>query len=302
MNSRDDTPPMRARIPSDVDRPDTIAFGLTARQLLILVSVGLVVYGAWQALLPLVGPLILLAATIPVAAGTLAVALARREGVGLDVWLLAGLRHRRSDRRMVPATGEQLQPAPAWVTTAGDRLPLPAPLRLPARGIGPDGVVDLGPDGTVALAACQTVNFGLRSPAEQNGLAAGFGRWLNSLDVPVQVVVRAHRVDLAGLGERIRDGAASLPDPALERLAEDHAAFLDELATQRELLHRQVTVALRDRRGAAHAVGRAADAAHMLAACEVQARVLDGPAAVEVLAAAMAGSGHPHNQPEGGQP
>jgi hypothetical protein len=294
---------MRARIPSDVDRPDTIAFGLTARQLLILVSVGLVVYGVWQALLPLVGPLILLVVTIPVAAATLAVALARREGMGLDVWLLAAVRHRRADRRMVPATGEQLQPAPGWVATTagpGNRLRLPAPLRLPARGVNPDGVVDLGPDGKVALAACQTVNFGLRSPAEQNGLAAGFGRWLNSLDLPVQIVVRAHRVDLGGLGERIRGGAASLPDPALERLAEDHAAFLDELATQRELLHRQVTVALRDRRGGAHAAGRAADAAHMLAACEVRARVLDGQEAVAVLAAAMA-SAHPGIGPGEGE-
>lgn len=285
---------MRARIPADVDRPDTIAFGLTARQLLILVAAGLMLYGLWQALLPLVGPLILLAVTIPIAATTLAVALARREGVGLDKWLLAAVRHRRANRQMVPAAHGQLQPAPAWVSTTdgrGDQLPLPAPLRLPARAVNPDGVVDLGADGKVALVACQTVNFGLRSPAEQNGLAAGFGRWLNSLDVPVQIVVRAHRVDLAGLGERIRGGAASLPDPALERLAEDHAEFLGELAVQRELLHRQVTVALRDRRSGAHATGRAADAAHMLAACEVKARVLDGPEAAGVLAASMADRG-----------
>jgi hypothetical protein len=290
MSRHDDAPPMRARIPADVDQPDKIAFNLTGRQLLILTAVGLVLYGMWQALLPVLGPLVLLVATIPVAAASLAVALARREGVGFDAWLLAALRHRRADRQMVPATVEQLEPAPEWVATtsgAGSRLPLPAPLRLPARGVESDGVVDLGPDGRVALVACDTVNFGLRSPAEQNGLAAGFARWLNSLATPVQIVVRAHRVDLGHHAARIREGAAALPDPALEQAAEDYAGFLDELATGRELLHRQVTVALRDRASAAHAVGRAADAAQMLAACEVKARLLDGWNASHVLAAAM---------------
>jgi hypothetical protein len=139
------------------------------------------------------------------------------------------------------------------------------------------------------------VNFALRSPAEQNALAAGFGRWLRSLDVPAQILVRAQRVDLTSYAHQILHVAPGLPDPTLEQAARDHAAFLIELAAERELLHRQVTVVVRDRRGAQHALQRAGEAARALAACEIPARVLS---AVEV-AAALADSlnpTHPHQE------
>jgi hypothetical protein len=291
---------MRARIPADVDRPDSIAFGMTARQLAILAVAGLLLYAVWQTLLPLVGPLILLVVSIPVAACAFAVAVGRRDGTSLDRWLLAALRHRRSPRRLVPADPDQLMAAPAWIATdSGGRPPLPAPLQLPARGITAEGTVDLGPDGHTALVACSTVNFTLRSPAEQNGLAAGFGRWLNSLDGPVQILVTARRVDLTGYAARLHEQAAWLPDPALEAAAHAHADFLTDLAGHRELLHRRVTLAIRDRRSPTHARHRAVEAAQALSACEVTARLLDSVEAVNSLAAHLDPASHHH---EGDQP
>jgi hypothetical protein len=292
---------MRARIPADVDRPDSIAFGMTARQLAILAAAGLVLYAGWQTL-PLVDPLILLVVTIPLAAGAFAVAVGRREGTSLDRWLLAALRHRRSPHRLVPADHDQLIKAPEWVATTagpGDPLMLPAPLQLPAKGIAPDGTVDLGPDGHTALVDCSTVNFTLRSPAEQNGLAAGFGRWLNSLDSPAQILITAQRVDLTSFATRLHEQAAWLPDAALEDAAHDHAEFLTELASHRELLHRRVTLAVRDRRSPTHARHRADEAAQALSGCEVTARVLDAAETVTTLAAHL-DPASPHQS--GGQP
>lgn len=302
MNRHDDTPPMRARIPADVDRPDSIAFGMTARQLAILAVAGLLLYAAWQTLLPLVDPLILLVPSIPIAACAFAVAVGRRDGTSLDRWLLAAIRHRRSPHRLVPAEPDQLTDAPPWIATSGSggRLPLPAPLQLPAKGITTDGTVDLGPDGHIALVDCATVNFTLRSPAEQNALAAGFGRWLNSLDGPAQILITAQRVDLTGYAARLHEQAGWLPDPALEDAAHAHADFLAELATSRELLHRKVTLAVRDRRSATHAQHRAAEAAQALSGCEVTARVLDPGEAVTTLAAHLDPTSGHHQT--GGQP
>jgi hypothetical protein len=103
----------------------------------------------------------------------------------------------------------------------------------------------------------------------------------------VQILVRAERVDLTTLADRIADLAPSLPHPALETAALSHVAFLDDLAAQRELLHRQVTIAVRDRRGPGHTLHRAAEAIRALGACEVDAAVLDGYAAAGVLAASL---------------
>jgi len=281
--------PYRARVPADVERKDSILFGFTFRQVVILTVAGLIIYAAWTALAEVVPPHVFLFGAIPVAGFAFVLAVGRRDGISLDSWLAHAFRHRRAPHRLVP-TGEPISAAPAWVQTStgrGDKLPLPAPLRLPAKGITGDGLVDLGPDGTTALVAASTVAFGLRTPGEQNGLVAGLGRWLNSLDAPVEILVRAERVDLTTVADRIHHLAPGLPHPALEEAALSHVAFLDELAAQRELLHRQVTIAVRDRRGPGHTIHRASETVRALAACEVTATVLDGPDAAATLAACL---------------
>jgi hypothetical protein len=289
MSRRNDEPPMRARIPADVERPDRVAFGMTWRQLVILTISGLLLYTVWTAVATAVPPLLFLVFAVPVAGAAFFLAVGRRDGVGLDMWLLNAIRHRRTPHRLVPADGP-ITPAPAWVATTagpGDRLPLPAPLQLPARGITGDGLIDLGLDGTTGLVTASTVAFGLRTPAEQNGLVAAFARWLHSLDGPAQIVVRARRVDLTHLADRLTAEAPNLPDPALEAAALAHAKFLDELAAGRELLHRQVTVAVRSTRSPGHTAHQAAETVRALSGCEVAARALGPEDTASVLAGAL---------------
>jgi len=303
MNRRTDEAPLRARVPGDIEKADKIAFGLTGRQLVILAVAGLLLYSAWTAVATIMHPLVFLAVAMPIAASAFLLAVVRRDGISLDAWVLAALRHRRSPTRLVPAEGPII-PAPPWVATTagpGDRLPLPAPLRLPAKGITDDGLVDLGADGSTGLVAASTVAFGLRTPAEQNGLVAGFTRWLHSLDGPAQIVVRAQRVDLTYLADRYLAAAPGLPHLALEEAARSHAAFLDELAAQRELLHRQVTVAVRSRRGVHHTAHAAAEAVRALAGCEVPAQVLTGADMSMRLAASLDPTAPmPYAVPDGG--
>ncbi len=108
------------------------------------------------------------------------------------------------------------------------------------------GVLDLGSDGAAVVCAATTVNLGLRTPAEQDALMAGYGAWLNSLSGPVQVLVRADRIDLEPLVVQLEDGAAELADPALEAAALAHAEFLADLAAGRDLLRRQILLVIRE--------------------------------------------------------
>src|SRR5256885_7024755 len=146
MARRDSEAPMRARIPADVEKKDAILFGFTFRQVVILTIAGLIIYTAWTALANVVHPLVFLIAAIPVAGFAFVLAVGRRDGISLDAWLAHAIRHRRAPHQLVPVDGS-ITPAPPWVTTTagrGDRMPLPAPLRLPAKGITGDGLVDLG--------------------------------------------------------------------------------------------------------------------------------------------------------------
>jgi hypothetical protein len=280
-----DPGPEPVRIPADVDREDRVLADLTARQAAILATAAMALWLAFTATRHLVPPVAFAAAAAPVAVAAVLLALARRDGLSLDRWLAAGLRQARAPHHLVPAP-EGVLPPPPWLApaVAAQARPLPAPLHLPATAISPRGVISLGRDGAVAIAAASTVNFALRTPAEQQALAAAFGRWLNSLQGPAQILIRAHRIDLSAMAARIQDNTAALPHPALERAALGHAAFLASLAEDRDPLARQVLIAVREP-AAERAVRRITDAARALPAAGVAVTPLDGAQAAAVLAA-----------------
>jgi hypothetical protein len=280
---------VRARIPADIEAPDRILWGLTTRQVAIVAGAAAVAYLLWQAVgsrLPL--PVFAVAA-IPILGLAAALAMGRRDGLPLDVWLWAAVAFRRGPHRQVPAVDGMDDP-PTWATTIDTTAgPRPQVLRLPADAVGDDGVVSLGDGSAVVLVAATTVNIGLRTGAEQAAMVAGYGRWLNSLTGPVQVVVSAQRVDLTGHAQRVADAAQSLPDAALADAALDYAEFLADVAQRRDPLWRTVTIACRatGAHAAAEAMRRGEHTATALAALGSQTRVLDGPTALAVLTAAV---------------
>jgi hypothetical protein len=82
----------------------------------------------------------------------------------------------------------------------------------------------------------------IHDDVHQEAVLAGFAAFLNALNYPLQIVVRAVPVDLgryvATLEERARQG---LPGD-LPSLAHDHAQFVQALARQRTLLERRFFV------------------------------------------------------------
>ncbi|GAA3387938.1 PrgI family protein [Cryptosporangium minutisporangium] len=275
----------RARVPADVDTPDKIVYGLTARQLAILAVAAVAGYGLLRGLGGLLPQPVLLALLIPLAGVAIVLALGRRDGLSMDAWLLAAVQHVRDPKRLAPAAGRSA-PVPDWAPETSPSLPRVPTLRLPADAISNAGVIDTGA-GTVALVGCTTVNIGLRTGTEQAALLGAYGRWLNSLTCPVQIVVSTQRVDLSGHAHRIAQTAQTIANPALAEAAEDYAAFLDELAARRDPLWRTVTIAVTDTAGRdTDVLRRAEHTASALTALGAQTAVLDGERAVAVLTCA----------------
>jgi hypothetical protein len=236
-----DEPPIQARIPADLEAPDRLVAGLTARQLALLASAAVPLYLLWQNLNRQV-PLPFLAAIVAlIAAGAVTVALGHRDGLSLDRWLAAAAGHTWRVHRLTP-TGRSV-PAPAWVPAATGREPHLTPLRLPAGAIGEDGVISTGSGAATVLVAASTVTAGLHTTSEQAALMGGFARWLNSLTGAVQMVVSTRRVDLGPRALRLAENAHRLPHPALARAAIDHAEYLLDLSEDGERLTRTLTIA-----------------------------------------------------------
>src|SRR5262249_49155330 len=124
---------------------------------------------------------------------------------------------------------------------------------------------------------------------EQASLLEGFGRFLNSLTAPAQLVVAAQRHDLTPYAQAVIDAAPRLPHPALQATADDHAAFLLELDQTRHPLRRQVLAVVSGEHAADTAV-------RALSGLGITATALDGPAVTAALAAAV----DPYNPPVSG--
>src|SRR5215471_14476294 len=283
-----DTSP-HARIPADVDTPDKIVYGLTARQLAILAVAGVLGYGLFKTVGPLLPPPVLIAVLAPLAGAAVVLALGRRDGLSMDQWLLSAIRHIRGPKRLAPAPAGRAEPLPAWAPDLAAPVAQVPVLKLPSRAIAESGVIDTGAR-AVALVACTTVNIGLRTGDEQNALIGAYGRWLNSLAGPVQIVISAQRVDLSSHAGRIAEAADTIGNLALAEAAHDYAAFLDDLAARRDPLWRTVTVAVTaaGEKGRDTEVLRRADhAASALSALGAQTAVLDGSRATAVLTCAV---------------
>ena len=150
-------------IPSDVERPDKILAGLTARQVAIAAVAAVIIWAGFQATRHVMPLPAFAALASPVGLAAVALVIGERDGLPLDRLLMAAWRQRRAPRRLVTAP-EGIPAPPAWTAPPGPQPPLPAVLAPLWQHVGPDGVIGLGSAGAAAVAAVSTVNFALRSP------------------------------------------------------------------------------------------------------------------------------------------
>src|SRR3954454_2836880 len=134
MTEQDTTP--RAVVPANVKEPDRIAFGLTFRQLAIIGGTGMIGFGFYRTYGPLLPRVAWIVAGIIVFAVAVVVAIGRRDGQPLDVWLRHGFVLSRSPRTLTPGAART-----SSVAVVAGKPSVPAPLRSPVTSINPAGVL-----------------------------------------------------------------------------------------------------------------------------------------------------------------
>jgi hypothetical protein len=281
----------RVRLPADVELEDRVAFGLTARQLLLLGGTVLITYTLYSLMssaLPVAAAL-----CTPVAASGCVLALGRKDGLPADRLARLALRHLASSRRRLLAP-EGFPPS----LPDKRRRPAAAPLDLPVRTVYLSGLVALGDGSFCLMLRAASGSFALKGDEEQAVLVDAFGRFLNSVTEPFAIYVRSEPVNLDDRADALEQKADAIGQSQLADAALAHACFLRELPAGGELRRRDLLLLLCARaRDVATArttlERRAQETTELLRAAGVELTRLDGEQTAALLARAFDPPGPP---------
>ena len=270
---------MKVRIPADIEMEDRIVAGLTFRQLAILGLTAIAACGAYLVLEKRLPPIPAVAMTALFGAPGVVIAWAKPEGVHLERLLGAAARWWRHPRLRV------LAPEGVIALSSKQRAPQVGEFVLPVSSIVDDGIVSLEGQGAVLLSRATSLNFDLRSEEEKERLIGGLGLLLNSLDSPIQFLIRSEKADLRSDVAALREKAGALPEE-LRTANASYAQFLLELAQRNDTLSRAVFVCFRESSGTDVAMRlkrRFQEASSMLAPLGIRLTCLDGHAASDLI-------------------
>jgi hypothetical protein len=273
----------RVRLPADVELEDKLAFGLTARQLLLLGGAAVLTYGLYTAASSALPLPVAAALCAPLAIAGTVLALGRRDGLPADRLARLAVRYLVAPRRRLLAP----EGIPAPLPGSPKRIRAAA-FDLPIRMVLRSGLVELADGSFCVLLRAAAGSFGLKSEEEQAALVEAFGRFLNGLTDPMAIYVRSEPVDLDERAAALEQRAAGFADPALAEAARAHARFLRELPAG-ELRRREILLLLCTRaREAASArttlERRTSETAELLGAAGVELYALDGDQTAALLA------------------
>jgi len=87
-----------------------------------------------------------------------------------------------------------------------------------------------------AVIACKSINFDLMSEREREGVEYSYQNFLNSLNYPVQILVRSQRVDIGPYIERLEGIRRNQENMLLNVLMDDYINFIDVLSQEANIM------------------------------------------------------------------
>ena len=94
-------------------------------------------------------------------------------------------------------------------------------------------------DGTFrAVISCKSINFDLMSDREREGVEYSYQNFLNSLNFPIQILVRSQRVDIGPYIERLLGVRREQDNMLLGVLMDDYINYIDALSQEANIMEK----------------------------------------------------------------
>lgn len=95
-----------------------------------------------------------------------------------------------------------------------------------------------------AVVACKSINFDLMSDREREGVEYSYQNFLNSLNFPVQILIRSERVDIGPYIEKLIGVRRSQDNMLLGVLMDDYINFIDALADEANIMEKSFYIVI----------------------------------------------------------
>ncbi len=95
-----------------------------------------------------------------------------------------------------------------------------------------------------AVVACKSINFDLMSDKEREGVEFSYQNFLNSLNFPVQILVRSQRVDIGPYLDKLVDLRRNQDNMLLGVLMDDYINFIDILSQEANIMEKSFYIVI----------------------------------------------------------
>jgi hypothetical protein len=96
--------------------------------------------------------------------------------------------------------------------------------------------------GIRAVLQASSVNFNLKSEDEQNSLIYAYQAFLNTLEFPVQILIRSKKLDIDNYIENLKDIAENQTQPLLQRQTEEYIEYISKLVEYADIMEKKFYV------------------------------------------------------------
>lgn len=107
-----------------------------------------------------------------------------------------------------------------------------------------DNIIVMKDNSSRVVLKCSTINFLLKSIEEQDAIIMSFQRFLNSIDFPIQIIVRSTKLDIDAYLNKLNHLAVKQTNPLLQNQTYEYIEYLKKLIEVAQIMRKDFYIVI----------------------------------------------------------
>jgi type IV secretory pathway VirB4 component len=105
-----------------------------------------------------------------------------------------------------------------------------------------DGVLLLKNGGVRIVLKVSSINFRLKSEEEQNAIISAYQSFLNSLDFPIQILIRSRKLDIDEYLSNLLERTKTQENPVIQKQTQEYIEYVKKLVEYADIMEKRFYV------------------------------------------------------------